>query len=63
MALSAKAQKQVENYDRITFRIPKGNKTTLQLEAAKRGKTINDLVVEAIEKQYSLDLTKKTDRE
>lgn len=57
--LLEKSKKQMENYDRITFRIPKGNKTVLQLEAAKRNKTVNDLVLEAVEKQYNLDLSKK----
>ena len=61
--LLEKSKKQMENYDRITFRIPKGNKTALQLEAAKRNMTVNDLVIEAVEKQYNLDLSKKPNRE
>lgn len=48
------------NYDQIAFRVPKGNKTALQLEAAKRGKTMNEIIVEALEAQYGLDLSKKT---
>ena len=59
MALSTKAENQRANYDQIAFRVPKGNKIALQLEAAKRGKTMNEIIVEALEKQYNLNLSEK----
>ena len=47
------------NYDRVVYQVPKGNKLVLQLEAAKRGKSVNALITEALEAQYGLDLSKK----
>lgn len=48
------------NYDRVVYQVPKGNKIILQTEAAKRGKSVNALITEALEAQYGLDLSKKT---
>ena len=47
------------NYDRLNVLLPKGSKTALQSEAAKREKSVNALITEALEKQYGLDLSKK----
>ena len=52
------------NYDRISLQIPKGCKEKLQFEATLKGfKSLNAFIVDAIEKQSNLDLSKKTDRE
>ena len=52
------------NYDRISLQIPKGCKEKLQFEATLKGfKRLNAFIVDAIEKQCDLDLSKKTDRE
>lgn len=51
------------NYERVVYQVPKGRKIVLQLEAAKRNKSVNALITEALEAQYGLDLSKKTDRE
>lgn len=52
------------NYDRIALQIPKGYKEKLQFEATLKGfKSLNAFIINAIEKQYDLDLSKKTDRE
>lgn len=52
------------NYDRISLQIPKGYKEKLQFEATLKGfKSLNAFIVDAIEKQCNLDLSKKTDRE
>lgn len=48
------------NYDRISLQIPKGYKEKLQFEATLKGfKSLNAFIINAIEKQYDLDLSKK----
>ena len=48
------------NYDRVICQVPKGNRDIIKAEAAKRGKSVNALITEALEAQYGLDLSKKT---
>lgn len=48
------------NYDRVIYQVPKGNRDIIKAEAAKRGKSVNALITEALEAQYNLDLSKKT---
>lgn len=50
------------NYDSLLLRFPKGNKVVLQLEAAKREKTVNELIIDAINAQYNIDLRKKNEQ-
>lgn len=47
------------NYERVVYQVPKGKRIILQMEASKRGKSVNALITEALEKQYGLDLSKK----
>lgn len=54
-----------ENYDRVTFKIPKGKKALLQKVAQERNITDNKglisvsrLIIEAIEQTYCIDLSR-----
>ena len=38
-----------ENYERIAFRVPKGKKAELVKYAEKTGKSVNAVIIEAIE--------------
>lgn len=46
------------NTDRVTIKIPKGKKELLQQTAQEYDKSMNQLVVQALEEQYNLDLSK-----
>ena len=47
-----------ENYDQMAFLVPKGKRQVVRECAAKRGVTISQLVVQALEECYNLDLSK-----
>lgn len=48
-----------ENYDRISIRIPKGKKDELtKLAKQKGGRSVNRLIIEALESYYGIDLSK-----
>ena len=46
-----------EKYFKPTLRIPKENKEVIELVSVKTGKSINQLFVEAFEKQYGVNLS------
>ena len=46
-----------ENYFKVSLRIPKEKREVLQLLSETQHKSVNRLIVEAIEKQYNVDLT------
>lgn len=48
-----------ENYDEIKLRIPKGNKQTLKQLAQLKNISVNQLITEAIENYYHIDISKK----
>lgn len=45
-----------ENYDQVTIRIPKGKKNEIKLLASIYGKSVNRIVVDAVNQVYNLDL-------
>lgn len=45
------------NYFTVSFRIPKEKREVLQMLKETRHKSVNQLIIEAIEKQYHVDLT------
>lgn len=47
-----------ENYDRIEFLVPKGRKNEVKQFAKLRGKSVTELVVEALESYYRINLSK-----
>lgn len=47
-----------DNYDAVTFLIPKGKKKVLKDYAQKQGLSVSQVVVRALEEQYRLDLGK-----
>lgn len=48
-----------ENYDRISIRVPKGKKDELtKLAKQKGGRSVNSLIIEALESYYGIDLSK-----
>jgi hypothetical protein len=47
-----------ENYDAVTFLIPKGEKAALKQRAQIDGISVSQLVVRALEEFYKLDLGK-----
>ena len=47
-----------ESYDRIVVQIPKGKRDLVKKAAQNAGKSMNQAVVEAIEVQYGIDLSK-----
>lgn len=46
-----------ENYFKVALRIPKEKKEVLQMLTETQHKSINRLIIEAIEKTYNVDLT------
>lgn len=48
-----------ENYHRIAFRIPKRKEKALNELSEKTGKSINSLIIEALEEKYGIDLSTK----
>lgn len=47
-----------ENYDRLSFTVPKGKREVVKQYANERGMSISQLVVLALETLYHLDLSK-----
>lgn len=45
------------NYFTVTLRIPKEKREVLQMLTETKHKSVNRLIIEAIEKQYHVDLT------
>ena len=52
-----KNQYNKDNYFKVALRIPKEKRHVLQELSETRHKSINLLIIEAIEKQYHVDLT------
>ena len=50
-------------YDRITFRVPKGQKEELQAHAEARGESLNAFIQRAIDTQKRLDKSSRVDEE
>ena len=48
-----------ENYFKVALRIPKENKQMLQDLADAHDVSVNKLIIQAIEKTYGIDLSKK----
>lgn len=46
-----------ETYYKPTVRVPKEKKEVIEGVALKTGKSVNQLFIEAFEKQYNVDLT------
>ena len=46
-----------ENYFKPTIRIPKDKRDVLEQVSKERGKSINQLLIEAFEKQYRVDIS------
>lgn len=47
-----------ENYDRVKILFPIDSKEKIKAEAAKRGLSVNELIVRALEEKYNLNLHK-----
>lgn len=47
-----------ENYDEISIRIKKKDQEAIKAKAKEMGKSVSQLVVTALEKNYLLDLSK-----
>lgn len=47
-----------DNYDTIRALVPKGRKADIQAAADRRGLTVSQLIVQALEGQYGLDLSR-----
>lgn len=47
-----------ENYDQMAFLVPKGKRKIIKDFANKQGLSISQLVIQALEEQYKLDLSK-----
>lgn len=47
------------NYDRLTVRVPKGKRKVLQEYAAQHGTSVNAMVIQALETQFKLNLSKE----
>lgn len=45
------------NYFKVALRIPKEKREVLQMLTETKHKSVNRLIIEAIEKQYNVDLT------
>lgn len=45
------------NYFTVSLRIPKEKREVLQMLTETKHKSVNRLIIEAIEKQYNVDLT------
>ena len=52
-----KAKFEKETYFKVTLRMPKEKKAVLQELTETKHKSMNQLIIEAIEKQYNVDLT------
>ena len=52
-----KTQYEKDNYYKIMLRLPKEKKVIMQELSEIKHKSINQLIIEAIEKQYHVDLT------
>lgn len=48
---------QKNNYDRITFLVPKGRKQTLKDLSLKTGESVGSLIITALESTYGIDLS------
>ena len=46
------------NYDRISVNVPKGKKAEMKKVADEKGISINQLIINALEECYKLDLSK-----
>lgn len=44
-----------KSYDRFTFRVPKGEKETIQAHAVKMGESVNGFIQRAITEQMKRD--------
>lgn len=51
-----------ETYFKPTIRVPKEKKEVIDAVALKTGKSINQLFIEAFEKQYKVDLSIPVDK-
>ena len=49
---------QRENYDRMSVLMPKGRGIQVKMAAAARGLSVSQLIAQALESQYNLDLSK-----
>lgn len=61
MAFDSNAYKtdfQRQNYDRIVALIPKGKGKEIKAFAQARGKSVSQIIVEALEEYYGIDLSK-----
>lgn len=47
-----------ENYDDIKIRVPKGKRVIIKACAEEKGISINQLVIDALEYAYNLNLSK-----
>ena len=52
-----------ENYDRIEFIVPKGRKPELKQFAKSKGRSVSEIVVEALETHYHINLSQYGDFE
>lgn len=50
-----------ENYDRVEFNVPKGRKAELKRFAKNKGRSMTELVIEALESYYKINLSKYGD--
>lgn len=48
-----------QNYDRQEFLLPKGKKAVLKKVAMEHGKTVSELIIEALETCYHVDLSRQ----
>lgn len=48
-----------DNYDRINLIVPKGKREVIKAKAAERGVSVSQLVIDALEGYYKLDLSKR----
>ena len=48
-----------DNYDRVGLLLPKGTSKQLKKYAQSQGKSVNALVIEALESTYGFDLVRK----
>lgn len=52
-----KNQYDKDNYYKVSFRIPKEKKAVLRELSETKHKSVNQLIIDAIEKYYHVDLT------
>lgn len=50
-----------ENYDRIEFLVPKGRKAEFKQFAKSKGRSVSEVIVEALESYYNINLSKYGD--